>query len=297
MRLIFLGCGYLGSNLCNLLQNTTDVSIWGLPSPYAEHVERLEIVDVFATEQLAKMDVRDAIIVDTVAPIASVDRAEREEEALSNLAASYRKMLRVLRNGGAGKLIFFSSGGTVYGSHRQAVDEETPLRPQTLYARSKVLLEQIVAESGLPYVILRLANPYGGYQLNGKRQGVIPILLQKIYTNEVFTLFTTPESVRDYVYITDLAQALRRILDAALDNTVLNVGSGCGKSLAEVIACVETETRKKLRIRQMESAVPQVECNVLSIQKLQRLTGYAPTISLTEGIRREAQRIRKELAL
>lgn len=297
MRIIFLGCGYLGSNLYNLMKDSATVLIRGLDSPYAAHVDRLEVVDVFDPEQLAKKDVRDAVVVDTVAPVASVDHFADEEKALRALACSYQKMLQVLQAGGAKKIIFFSSGGTVYGSHAEPVDENTALHPLSTYAKSKVLLEKIVADSGLPYVILRLANPYGGYQTPGKRQGVIPILLQKIYTDEVFTMFNTADSVRDYFYITDLAQALQKTIDAQITNTILNVGSGVGQSLARVIACIEEETGKKLHIRHAESEVPQVGNIVLSIEKLRALSGYTPLISFAEGIRREAQRVRKELEL
>ena len=295
MRMIILGCGYLGSNLYNLMKESRNVSIGGLLSPYAAHVDHLETVDVFASDSLAAMDVRDAVVLDTVAPIASMDHFIDEEKALNALACSYRKMIQVLQDGGAEKLVFFSSGGTAYGSHPDAVDENTALHPLSTYAKSKVLLEKIVMDSGLPYIILRLANPYGGYQIRDKRQGVIPILLQKIYTDEVFTMFNTADSVRDYFYITDLAQALKKILDASIVNTILNVGSGSGRSLAQVIACIEEETGKKLRIKQGKSEVPQVGNIVLSIEKLRALTGYSPKISLQEGIRREAQRVRKEL--
>ena len=73
---------------------------------------------------------------------------------------------------------------------RDRICEDAPLHPITLYARSKTRCERVIRQSGLPYLILRLANPYGGHQTTDKKQGVIPILIEKALSHEAFEMLS-----------------------------------------------------------------------------------------------------------
>ncbi|MDY3233585.1 MAG: NAD-dependent epimerase/dehydratase family protein, partial [Erysipelotrichaceae bacterium] len=151
--------------------------------------------------------------------------------------------------------------------------------------------------SDLDYLILRLSNPYGGYQISGKRQGVIPILIRKAYQNDPFEMWIDGDSIRDYFYITDLAQAIRLLIQKEISREIINVGSGIGTSLNEVIHLVEETTGHQIHIVPKSSDVPVVKAIVLDISKLERLTGYQPSVSMQEGIAMENERIRGELGL
>ncbi len=296
MRVIFLGCGYLGYNLSVRLPAGTDMEMWGITSPYSDRQPAFKLVNVLNREELCRQNVQDAVIVDTVGLIARSEKADDEAEKLERLKQKQEELLAVLRQGGARRYVFLSSGGTIYGSSAVPVREEDPLQPQTLYARSKRIGEQAVQESGLPYLILRLANPYGGYQDAAKKQGVIPILLRKALKGEVFEQTTADSSVRDYLYISDLSAVLNRLLELGTENEILNVGSGRGTTLLEIKQTVEQETGRKLKV--VSHPDPgQVAQIVLNTGKLRRLTGFVPQVSLREGIHREAERIRWEEGL
>ena len=75
---------------------------------------------------------------------------------------------------GARLFIFMSSGGTVYGNAAEPICEDAPLHPDHALRPKARPAEQVIRQSGLPYLILRLANPYGGHQTTDKKQGVIP---------------------------------------------------------------------------------------------------------------------------
>ncbi|MBQ6532269.1 MAG: NAD-dependent epimerase/dehydratase family protein [Solobacterium sp.] len=295
MRVIFLGCGYLGYNLSRLLSADFAVEMWGIDSPYVSRQSDFHYVDVFDQAAMAAMDMRDAVVVDTVALVANNARDNNEVAALSRLQEQYDHLLSSLKAGGTGLFVFFSSGGTVYGEIGHPAEEIDPLSPQTLYARSKVLEEEMIRASGIPYLILRVANPYGGYQIAGKRQGVIPVLIRKALTGETFELWNSEDSRRDYIYIDDLAAAIRLLLKNDVRNETVNVSAGSGTSLQQLMTAVEQETGSRLEIMRMVSDVPVVQDNVLNIAKLKRLTGFAAQVSITEGIRRETERIREEL--
>ena len=295
MRVIFLGCGYLGYNLSRLLADDFAVEMWGIDSPYVSRQSNFHYVNVFDKEAMAAMDMRDAVVIDTVALVANNARDDDETAALQRLREQYENLLAALKAGGIRLFVFFSSGGTVYGDIAHPAEETDPLSPETLYARSKVLEEEMIRLSGIPYLILRVANPYGGYQIAGKRQGVIPVLIRKALTGETFELWNSEESQRDYIYIDDLAAAIRLLLQNNVMNETVNVSAGSGTSLKQLMAAVEQETGKKLEVMRMASDVPVVQDNVLNIAKLKRLTGFAAAVSIAEGIRRETERIREEL--
>ncbi len=297
MRLIFLGCGYLGFNLSEQLKHDFETELWGIDSPYAPKSDCFRLVDVFDADAMRNMDCRDAVVVDTVSLVGNNASSDDEDGVLSSLKQKYEGLLKGLQEGGAKQFVFFSSGGTVYGNISHPASESDPVHPMSLYARSKVMIEDLLKESGMDYLILRLSNPFGGYQLAGKKQGVIPILIRAALLNEVFTMWIDGHSVRDYFYIDDLAQALRLLLEKDVHREILNVGSGIPTELNEVIAAVEETTGCPVRIRREENNVPMVSAIVLNTEKLQKLTGYSPAVSLAEGIRLETLRIRKEEGL
>lgn len=295
MKVIFLGAGYLGYNLCSLLEKEYDTSLWGIDSPYTPLAKSFCKVNAFDEEALSKLDFKDAVVVDTISLVSNDARSDDEETILENVKKKYEVLIHTLQKGQVKQFIFFSSGGTIYGSHNEKVREDSSVNPQTLYAKSKVMLEKLLQDSGINYLILRLSNPYGGYQIAGKRQGVIPILIRSALLDEPFHLWASSTSVRDYFYIDDLAKAISLLIQNHVQNEIVNVGSGIGSSLDEVIAIVEKETNKKIEITREDSNVPIVDSIVLDIDKLNQLTGYKPSVNLEAGIQLEINRIKEEI--
>lgn len=295
MRVIFLGCGYLGYNLYTQLEDVFNVEMWGIESPYTPLVKNITYVDAFDPYAISKLDVKDAIIVDTVTYIASTDARTNEEEILAKMKEKYTDLFHALRAGGMKRYIFFSSGGTVYGNSKEAIKEDSILNPQSLYAKSKVLIENLLVEMNLDYLICRVANPYGGYQIAGKKQGVIPIMIRAALEETPFMMYSSLESVRDYFYIDDFACALKLLIEKDINKQVVNIGSGKPTMMRHLIETVEQVTQKKLNIIEEKSDVFVVEHSVLDITKLEELTGYKPCVSLDEGIHRETYRIKEEL--
>jgi len=296
-KVLLLGCGYLGYNLYEMLKDSYDISIIGIPSPYTDRLDRFTVIDAFDRDAMASVDFRDAIVVDCIGLIANNARSTDEEAVMQSLERKYLGLFESLKQGGARRLVYFSSGGTIYGPSPDPVPETAAINPLTLYSRSKARVEDVLKGSGLDYLILRIANPFGGYQEPAKRQGVIPILIRKSFLQEPFEMWADGESVRDYLYIRDFAEALKLLAQNDVSNETVNVGSGVGRTLNYVIETVEQHTGKKIEVRRMKSDVPTVESIVLDISKLVSLTGYSPRISFEEGVRLETERIREEIGL
>ncbi|MBQ6221652.1 MAG: NAD-dependent epimerase/dehydratase family protein [Solobacterium sp.] len=294
MRLIFLGCGYLGYNLNIRLKEKYNAEMWGIDSPYVHLLDRFTEVDAFDPDALSKLDFRDAVLVDTVALVANNAKTNDDEEALQEIERKYRALLNVLKEGGLKRFIYFSSGGTIYGDSEKAIAEDAPINPISLYAQSKARVEKVIRESGVDYLILRLSNPFGGYQLTNKGQGVIPILINKALHDEVFEMWISGDSVRDYFYIDDLAKVINGLIEHDISCETINVGSGVGTSLQEVIHGVEEAVGKTIRIERKNSDVHMVQSIILDTGKLFRLIGYVPDTSIEYGIREEVKRIMEE---
>lgn len=294
MKLIFLGCGYLGYNLSKQLENLFDVEIWGIPSAYSSLCTNFKEVDVFSKERLADMDAKDAIIVDTLGIISSNHVPKDETLELEAFENKYSSLLDALIEMGIKQYVFLSSGGTIYGDHLEPVNEEEKIQPTSFYAKSKARIEKLIQGKGIDYLILRLSNPYGGFQEAHKQQGVIPILIRAALSQDPFNLLVSPQTVRDYCYIDDVSLALKKLLENDVHSEIINVGSGIPTTLQEVMDLVEIDTHQKINIVEKENPVPYVNAIVLDITKLKELTRFEIKTSIQEGIHLEVQRIMEE---
>lgn len=292
MKVIFIGCGYLGYNLSKGLIDKYDVAVLGIDSPYVSHTPWFRYADVFDIGTMINQDLKDAIVIDTVSLVGNRTTSDDPDRLLKNLKNKYQGLLDVLKAKGVKRYIFLSSGGTIYGDSDEPIKEDHVLNPKSLYGKSKKMLEELIADSGIDYLILRPSNPFGGFQVtNG--QGVIPILINKALDEEAFDMYVEKDSVRDYFYIDDFVDILDKLIAQDINNEILNVGSGVATSLQEVIAAVEKACDKTVIINEVEKDETAVKSIVLDISKLQSLIDHENKISLEEGIKLETKRIER----
>lgn len=296
MRIFILGCGYLGYNLSKFLKEEGHkVTVLGIESHYVPLCDHFEYVDVFNPQELATVDLKDAIVIDAVGLVANNAKSDDEVLLLEQLKEKYNCLLRALQKSEVKQFIYLSSGGTIYGESKEPINELFPIHPDTLYAKSKACIEDVIIQSGIDYLIIRLANPFGGYQEPFKRQGVVPILIRKVLANEPFEMWTDLENIRDYIYITDVSSAFSGLIQNRVNNEIVNVGSGIGTSLAHVIDVVQKYTGKEVSIVHQKSDLNVVESIVLDINKLKSLTGFRVSVSFEEGVCAEIERIQEEM--
>lgn len=130
------------------------------------------------------------------------------------------------------RLLFSSSGGTVYGSVLLPSEERDVLNPESPYGISKQTVENLIKfycsenlDNVPTYTILRFANVYGPYQDAGGDCGVISIFIEKMMKNKDIHIFGTGEQVRDYIYVQDVVDASIRALENG-ENEIFNIGTG-----------------------------------------------------------------------
>lgn len=199
------------------------------------------------------------------------------------------RLLQLLVEKNVRRIIYFSSGGTVYGNPEIVpIPEFHPLRPICSYGVVKVAVENYLfmfqSLYGLKPLVLRVSNPYGARQGHSGVQGIIGTLLQKVLSNEPIVIWGDGSVVRDYLYVSDLANICMSALDSDVCGT-FNVGSGCGTSVNNVINCVENVCERKLLVQYKEARGFDIPKVVLDISKACITFGWNPSIGLDEGVR------------
>jgi UDP-glucose 4-epimerase len=185
------------------------------------------------------------------------------------------------------RFVYLSSGGTVYGDSDEMLREEEQLRPISFYGLSKLQMEEAILfynrRYAMEYLIIRPSNPFGpGQNLYGK-QGLIAVLLGKIINNEVAEVFGDGSILRDYIYIDDFVYYIRELLIRKVKNLTINIGSGSGYSINQIISFIETISNKTMKVRYLETRKNDLFKVVLDVSRLNSLLPYKQK-SLKEGI-------------
>lgn len=206
----------------------------------------------------------------------------------TNLVGSLNVINACIKNN-VKKLVFISSGGTIYGNPITVpIDESHPTNPTCSYGINKLATEKYLQLYGnlygLNYGILRLANPYGGRQRLDTGQGVVPAFLRKAIRSEPLEVWGDGTVVRDFLYISDVIRAIVLACQYDGNEKIFNIGSGLGLSLNQLIDFIEDLLSTKLNVVYKDARAFDVPTNVLSIQKATSHLNWIPTISPKEGL-------------
>ena len=207
-----------------------------------------------------------------------------------NVAASLA-LFDICRNSGVEQIIYMSSGGTIYGPSTQIPTSETaPTEPITAYGVGKLAIEKYFALYahlyGLDYRILRVANPFGPFQIPLKNQGVIAALISRALRNETIEIWGDGSVVRDYVYVGDVVTALECAMFDQSDFHIFNIGSGQGRSLLQIIGDVQSLLNIELKLEWKLGRSVDVPVSILSIERARTVLGWVPTTSFESGLQK-----------
>jgi UDP-glucose 4-epimerase len=223
----------------------------------------------------------------TTTPGASARHPIRE---LDNLAPTLH-LLEILQDWQDTHLIFLSSGGTVYGNPaRNPVVENSPLAPLSYHGAGKVAVEGFLqalrTTTGPAVTVLRPSNAYGPGQRLNQGFGLIRTALQHILHGTALEIWGDGESIRDFVYVEDVVEAIALVANVPADNGTYNVGSGKGYTLNEILEVTQRVCGASLRVDYRPARGMDVREVVLDISHIHSAFGWSPNISLEEGILR-----------
>lgn len=214
--------------------------------------------------------------------------ADMAFDADSNIGPSIR-LFEAAARAGVARVVFSSSGGTVYGAPvRVPVDESAPTRPLSAYGVSKLAIEQYLAlQPGIRGVSLRVANPYGPFQLRGSAIGVIARYLLAVSRGEPLEVWGDGSVVRDYIAIDDVADAfVAATASPGLAAGAYNVGTGVGTSIKHVIEMIFAASGRRVPVIYRPARGYDVPEIVLDSSLFAEATGWRAGTTLEEGVAR-----------
>jgi UDP-glucose 4-epimerase len=215
---------------------------------------------------------------------------------VTNALPAILSLLEILRCHPGTGLTQLSSGGTVYGNPtRVPVSESACCEPITSYGIVKLAAEKYVGMYatlyGVPARILRVSNAYGPLQPAGRSQGIVSTLLSAVRDGAPVRVFGDGANVRDYVYVGDVAHAAVELARRPDGPRVVNLGTGVGHSVLDVVDIVSRVTGARLVIERFPDRGFDVREVVLDVGALSGLVAWDP-LTLEDGIERTWQAVR-----
>ena len=305
---VFGGGGFIGSTIADqLLAEGHALRIFERPriQPYRKFAPT-ERVEWMVGDLASTHDVHDALIgMDAVVHLVSTTLPKNSNDdpvydVQSNVVASLQ-LLNAMVAQNVRRVVFISSGGTVYGNPQYSpIDERHPTEPLVSYGITKLTIEkylQVFQRShGIQTVSLRVGNPYGERQRVETAQGAVGVFLHKALKGETIDIWGDGSVTRDYIYVSDVAAAFVKALHYNGPHRVFNISSGAGTSLNVLTHLLEQSlgqpiAKRYLPGRPFDVAVS-VLCNKLARQEL----GWEPVVDMQEGIARTARWMKATLA-
>ncbi|KAF1715930.1 NAD-dependent epimerase [Pseudoxanthomonas yeongjuensis] len=207
-------------------------------------------------------------------------------DANSNIGPSL-KLFDAAMTSGIKRVVFASSGGTVYGvPERLPIEESHPTHPLSAYGVSKLSIENYLRlYPALNGISLRIANPYGPYQLNGSAVGVIARYVDAVSRGQPIEVWGDGSVIRDYIAIQDLVEAMYvAITTSELGGGAYNLGSGHPTSVNEIIQGIFEVAAREVPVRYSPARTFDVPTVVLSNRLFSEKTLWKPKITLRQGI-------------
>lgn len=307
--LIVGGGGFIGSRLIAMMSQSSDREIWVLGRsevprlPLPSQVRYIQ-GDAGDRQLLATLLAECEEVIDLAygtVPKSSFD--EPVQDVLLNLPPSVNLIQEAAQHN-LRRFILVSSGGTVYGpAIRLPINELHPTDPISPYGITKLALEKYALMFyrlyGLPAVIVRPSNPYGPSQQAGRGQGFIGTAIHAILTNTPINVFGQG-TIRDYLYIDDVAEAIVAALDHGQPGEIYNVGSGVGMDNIAVIdrlAALAGAEGYAINVHHLPVREFDVPANVLDSNKLRNISGWVSHFDFDSALEWTWQEIRRRRGL
>ena len=185
--------------------------------------------------------------------------------------------------------IVFISSASVYGVQNVLPIPETALTdPISSHGIHKLTIEKYLQlyqyQHGLECKIMRLSNPYGPGQRVTGRQGFIAMAIGKILAGEAVMIRGDGSTIRDYIYIDDVSEALHLMGTCQTTESVFNVGSGQGHTLNQIVSIIEELAGRSVQVVHTDSRFVDVPASILDISKERNILGKTAKTSLRTGL-------------
>ena len=294
--LIIGGCGYIGSNIVKkLISNNYKPIILDIKNYSGIFSDEIKIIkgdfqdDLILKNILKKYNIE--IVIHLISSILPGANSKDGFDSINKDILPTANLLKVMYEEGVQNIVFFSSGGAVYGNNGKTINNENDnTNPIDFYGWSKLSIEKFIKMfcylNKMNYLIIRPSNSFG-YNTNlFAKQGLIPVALGKIIKKEPIEIWGNGEVIRDYIFIDDIAYAIGELLIKNVWNHTFNLGSGIGYSIIEVLEIIQLVTNKRLIKNFLPGRLSDIPVNVLDIKYLQSCINFNDITSIETGIKK-----------
>ena len=299
--LITGGAGFIGSHLAEAhvgrgdrVWIVDDLSTGRLENvPPGAEFHRLDIADE-ATAALILRVGFDLVNHQAAQADVRVSVSDPARDARANVMGLLN-VLEAVAESGAGRVVFASSGGVVYGEAAEVpTPEGAPKRPSSPYGVAKLAGEHYLdyyrRVRGVESVVLRYGNAYGPRQDPRGGAGVVAIFSRRLLQGKPLRIYGDGEQTRDYVHVDDVVSANLLAADAELssapgiDARAYNVGGGAETPLNELAGILEAAAGATSGRVRRAARPGELRRSALATGKIQAL-GWRPGVELREGLR------------
>lgn len=298
--LITGGAGFIGSNLADALIEDNEIvvvddlsmgKIENLPESSNLHFFEHSITDYkFMNDLLVEWKFDYIFLLAAVASVAdTIERPLETHEVNQNANINILETIRV--NKLPIKKLLFASSAAVYGNNPELPKKETsPIDPLSPYAIDKYATERFVIDYGklygIPTVATRFFNVYGPKQNpESPYSGVISLIKDAVKNDIVFTIFGDGEQTRDFIYVSDVIEAMVTLMVKKCVYTVFNVATGYSISLNSVIRAYEEICSKKIDLNYLPRRAGDIISSGADISKLSKLN-FKVKLDVRQGLLR-----------
>lgn len=294
--LLIGGEGFIGCHVAReLLQGGSNVRILTRSNNSSSVVELGLDVEFVRGELQNEMIVKSALrgvdfvvhLVSSLWPSSTI--GDGLKDLVSTLVPTVR-LLELAASTNVQKVVFISSGGTVYGDAKSIpIVEDTLLAPTSIYGLSKKTIEEYLRfyakEFQLNSTILRISNPYGPGQSAKRKQGIVAVAFDCLLNNQPFYILGDGDAVRDYIYIKDVASAIVKSLQSNCGGT-FNISSGKGVSVKQMLDYIELVAGRSIQRQFVAARSSDVTTSVLSNDFARRELRWYPETNIMDGLTR-----------
>lgn len=296
VKIAIIGAGgFIGTQVASYLQTCGhSLNLFGRSPPPAHLYLNSQISDWYVGDASNPIELNKCFrgvevvlhLASTTTPITS--EADPDFDLSSNTAIT-ASITSAARQQGIRKIIFLSSGGTVYGEPQYLpVDEKHPTNPKVSYGNTKIESEKILLaqnqHESTNNIILRVSNPYGPSQVGDRLQGVVGVFIHKALMGDPISVWGDGDVIRDYLYIDDLLSGINAAINYGGNEAIFNIASGRGASLNQIIELIEKYLQREIQKEYGVQRAFDVKTSVLDIQKAKSELQWEPKISLEDGV-------------
>ena len=309
MNIILLGAaGFIGTNLAIQLakDNENHITLVDKSRMFFSTIEAMCFGNVTIKESTLEVDSDfDKLLTDqnvvyhlvsTTVPTTSNQHIS--QELIANVVFSSNLLEACVRHN-VNKVVFLSSGGTVYGKDVDCpIKEFAATNPISSYGVQKITIEKLLYlyqyMYGLDYRIIRLANPYGPYQRPNGVLGAVTTFTYKALKGEEISVYGDGSVVRDFIYIDDAVRAILNIVNGESKHRIFNISCGYGTSIKQVLETIHESLGIDIKVAYKPGRKVDVPINFLDITRYENAFGKLDPITLIEGIKKTAEFIKAE---